>query len=292
MKDLRTLPLSFILFCAVPAAAQTPTGAPWDSVSHLFGAATNVNAGTYRYNMPRSDLHVSVSGVRLLPGFALVSWAGFGVMGSDTAVMGDIVATNTELPGVLRRMQQMGISVNAIHNHIVGETPRLNFIHYMGHGGAVALAAKVASVLSKTALRLPIPKMIPTAVTIDTAQIFRILGARGRANGALAQLSFNFVPGGVIIDGMPVPAPFSTSTPINMQRVSADRIVGNGDFTVTAAQVDAVQDALAEHGILATAMHSHLVGETPKLYYIHFWADGSYASVLSGLRAAVDAARQ
>jgi hypothetical protein len=271
-------------------AAQQPAGQPWDSIAHLFGAATNVNAGTYRYNFPRTDLHVRIGDVEVAAAIALGTWAAFGQIGRDTVVMGDVVVTPRELPLVLKRFADAKIDVTAVHNHLVGEEPRVMYVHYMGTGSALELAGKVKQVFQTTGVPLS-PRAATSPVTIDTATVFRALGATGRANGAVAQLSFNFVPQGVTQHGATVPAPLSTATPINLQAVSAERMVGTGDFTVTASQVDRVLDALAQNGIMATAVHSHLVGETPALYFVHFWADGKPADVLRGLRAAIDAAR-
>jgi hypothetical protein len=71
--------------------------------------------------------------------------------------------------------------------------------------------------------------------------------------------------------------------------VNPSRAVATGDFAITGSKVDTMLGALASHGIVATAVHSHLIGESPQLYYIHFWADGSLPDVLSGLKAALTA---
>jgi predicted metal-dependent enzyme (double-stranded beta helix superfamily) len=271
--------------------AQQPIGPPWDSISRVFGAAANVNAGTYRYNLPRSDLHVRVGNVEVAPALALVTWAAFGAIGADSVVMGDIVVSPGELPNVLRGLSDADIDVSAIHNHLAGEEPRVMYVHYMGHGTPLELAGKVKKVFQLTPVPMPV-RAAPAPVTVDTALVFGTLGARGRASGAVAQLSFNFVPQGVTQHGAPVPAPLSVASPVNVQLVSADRMVGTGDFTVSAGQVDRVLDAFAKNGITATAVHSHMIGETPALYFMHFWADGKPADVLRGLKAAIDAAKQ
>jgi hypothetical protein len=131
----------------------------------------------------------------------------------------------------------------------------------------------------------------PQPLTIDTALVFNTLGLHGRAQGAVAQVSVVLVPGTVTLHGRTVTPALGYGTPINIQMVSVDRAVATGDFTIPAAKVAPVFEALTSHGITATALHSHLVGEEPKLYYMHFWADASLADVLRGLRAALDAAR-
>jgi len=281
-----------ITFAPPDAHAQSaPLGAPWDSVGRVLGANGAANAGTVRYNIPRVDLRLRVGDVAVAPALALITWAAFGVMGTDTVVMGDVVTVWAELGTVLHEFADNGIEVMAVHNHLAGEVPRLTYVHYMGRGSAVALAAKVRNVIARTGAPMPVAARPPAPATIDTALLFGELGVSGRVNGDVAQLSFNFVPGGVILGGQPVPAPLAYASPINVQRVTARRVVATGDFTVPGAKVNGVLAALARAGITATAMHSHMVNEEPTLYYIHFWADGTLRDVARGLRLVVDAAR-
>lgn len=282
------LGLSFI---ASAASAQGSGATPWDSVGKILQAPAAATGGIVRYNFPRSDLTVRIGDVVVAPAIALVSWAGFGTIGPDTVVMGDLIATGQEIGPVLRQLKADGIGITAIHNHLAGEEPSIRYIHYMGAGSALDLAAKVHRAFALTGAPQPVHVAPAAPPTIDTALVFRVLGASGRANGPLVLLSFNFVPGGVTIEGKAVPAPLGYGSPINLQAVSAARVVATGDFTVPAEKVAGVTAALTTAAMNPTAMHSHLVGEKPTLYYIHFWADGPTEDVLRGLRAAIDAAR-
>lgn len=278
------------LVLATPLTAQDRAG-PWDSVAAVLGARSAEAGGTYRYSVPRTDLTVRIGSVAVEPGIALGSWAGFGLLGGDTVVMGDLVVTADELGHVQRQLTADGIAITAIHNHLVGESPPITYMHFMGMGSAIALARKVARALDLTGAPRPVRPGEARAVTIDTARVFRMLGARGSAEGPVAKLGFDFVEAPVTLGRHAVPPALATGSPLNIQAVAADRIVATGDFTVPASKVDPVLDALITHGITVTAVHSHLVGESPTLYYMHFWADGSYTEVLTGLRAAVDAGR-
>lgn len=291
MRSIATVLLFIGALGASSARAQAGAGAPWDSVGRILGARAAESGGVYRYNFPRSDLVVRVGDVTVEPGLALGSWAGFGVMGSDTVVMGDLVVTVSELRGVLRQLSDEGIAVTAVHNHLVGEEPRIMYVHYEGRGGALALAERVGRALARTGAPRPVRPQEPAPLAIDTALVFRELGARGRAAGRLVQLGFNLVSRPVMMHGHQIPVAFALGSPVNLQSVDANRVVATGDFTVTAEKMDPLLDALARHGIVATAVHNHLVGESPNLYYMHFWADGPLPEVLRGLRAALDAAR-
>lgn len=277
-----------VLLLAHNAHAQ---GAPWDSVGKVLGAPPTPITGGVRYNLPRADLTVRVGDVVVAPAIALVSWVGFGVVGADTVVMGDLVVTARELRGVLAQLEADGIAVTAVHNHLVGETPQVTYVHYEGRGSVPVLAEGMARALARTGVPRPVRPAAPAPVSIDTALVFRELGARGRANGAVVQFGFILVPDTVWLRGHSVPAALAYGTPVNLQAVSPSRAVATGDFTVVGEKVDAVLDALSRHGITATAVHSHLIGEAPTLYYIHFWADDTLLDVTRGLRAALDAAR-
>jgi hypothetical protein len=192
---------------------------------------------------------------------------------------------------VLAELARQRIEVTAIHNHFVGEQPQITYVHFHGQGNALALAASLDHVLALTGAPRPVAASAPQPVTIDTALVFGTLGLTGRAQGAVAQLSTILIPGTVTMHGRPVAPALGYGTPINIQGIGPDRAVATGDFSVLAAKVAPVLDALAAHGITATAVHSHLIDEQPTIYYMHFWADGPLPNVLRGLRAALDAAR-
>ncbi len=280
------------ILAAEPARAQQQSlGAPWDSAGRILRASGMLTGNYHRYNMPRRDLSVRVGDVTVAPALALGSWAGFSGTAADATLMGDLVVTAGELRAVLAEFAEQRITVSAIHNHLAGEEPQISYIHFHDQGDVLDMATRLARVVARTATPLPVTSAVPHPLVIDTALVFRALGASGRAQGNVAQVSFNLVPGVVTQRGRSVTPALGYGTPINIQMVNANRAVATGDFSVVGRHVDPVLDALAAHGITATAVHSHLIDEQPTIYYIHFWADGPLADVLRGLRAALDAAR-
>jgi len=275
----------------VVGVGQAPLGAPWDSVGRTFQTSGSATGGYYRYSWPRRDLALRIGDVTVSPALALGAWAGFSGDAADATMMGDLVLTSGEVKPVLAELARQQIAVTAIHNHLAGEDPKITYIHFHADGNALELAGRLDHVLARTSAPRPVAAAAPQPVTIDTGLVFNTLGLRGRAQGAVAQVSVVLVPGTVTMHGRTVTPALGYGTPINIQVVSPDRAVATGDFTVLAAKVAPVFDALTAHGITATALHSHLVGEEPKLYYMHFWADGPLTDVLRGLRAALDAAK-
>lgn len=290
---MRLLPPSIVLLLAIqPAAihAQAALSAPWDSVGKILKTSGTLTAGFYRYAWPRRDITLRIGDVTVAPALALGAWAGFAGEPSAATVMGDLVLLGDELKPVLAELANQRIDVTAIHNHVVGE-PQVTYVHFHADGEALDLATRLDRVLARTRTPRPPAATAPQAVMIDTATVFGTLGLRGRAQGNVAQLSTVLVSGTVTMHGKTLNPALAYGTPINIQMVDAGRAVATGDFSVTADRVTPVLSALMTNGITGTALHSHLVGEEPKIYYLHFWADAPLADVLRGLRAALDAAR-
>jgi hypothetical protein len=293
MKSMSRCFLAALLAAASPyvSSAQSTLGATWDSVGSILQAPGTLTGDYRRYNLPRRDITLRVGDVTVAPSLALGAWAGFGGTSGDAMMMGDLVLTNAELKPVLAEFARQRLDVTAIHNHLAGEEPRITYVHFHGQGRATDIASRLNHVLALTATPRPVTASLPKPVTIDTSMVFRALGVSGKAQGEVAQVSFILVPGRVTMHGRTVVPALGYGSPVNIQMVDSSRAVATGDFAVPGNKVDGVLDALAAHGITATAVHSHLIGEQPPIYYIHFWADGRPADVLRGLRAAIDAGR-
>ena len=286
---------STFLIAALSAApallrAQAPLPAPWDSVGRVLKTSGTAAAGYYRYGWPRRDITLRIGDVTVSPALALGAWAGFAGEPSAATMMGDLVLTGDEVKPVLAELANQRIGVTAIHNHVVGE-PQITYVHIHADGNALDLAARLDGVLTRSKTPRPVVPAPPQPVTIDTATVFATLGLRGRAQGNVALMSTVLVPGTVTTDGRTLTPALAYGTPINVQALEGGRVVATGDFSITGDKVAPVLSALTAHGITATALHSHLIGEAPKIYYMHFWADGPLPDVLRGLRAALDAAR-
>ena len=292
-RSLCGVVIALSLVAAFPtwSHAQAGNGAAWDEVGRILQTPAVFGGGYYRFNLPRRDLTLRLGDVTVAPELALGAWAGFSGDPAEATMMGDLVLTAGELRTVLAELARQHIEVTAIHNHLVGEQPRLIYVHVHGHGSATGLASRLDHAIALTGTPRPVAAAVPTPLTIDTTAVFAALGRSGRARGAVAQLTFILVPGTVSMDSMTVTPALGYASPVNVQLVGPDRIVATGDFSVIGAKVDPLLQALAAHGIVATAVHSHMVDESPRIYFIHFWADGPQKETLAGLRAAIDAGR-
>lgn len=275
-----------------PAVAQSSTTeSSWGDVGRILQTPPVATGGYQRFNFPRRDITLHMGDVIVSPAIALGGWAGFSGTPGEAMMMGDLVVTRPELTPVLAELERQHLDVTSIHNHLAGEQPSVTYIHFHGEGDARDLARRLDHVVALTGAPRPVTAPPPTELRVDTARVFSAMGTSGRAQGNVAQLSFMLVKEPVTMHGAPLVPALAYGSPVNLQMVDAQRAVATGDFAVVERQVAPIVNALARSGITATAVHSHLIGETPRLYYIHFWADGALDGVLHGLRAAVDAAR-
>jgi len=92
----------------------------------------------------------------------------------------------------------------------------------------------------------------------------------------------------VMEDGHEVPGSMGLGTSINFQPTGGGKAAITGDFVMIGTEVNPVIRALRENGIAIAALHSHMIGETPRLYFMHFWANDDAQRLAHGLRAALD----
>lgn len=293
LKSATLLP-SLLLLVSSPLLAQAvPAPADWKPVEAAVGRPGQMQPGdVFKFAMPRRDLKVTKDGVSIAPGLALGSWAAFKTMGSETMLMGDLVLTEDEIEPVMLKLQQQGIEESSIHNHLLGETPHIVYMHVEGHGDAVKLAAALAAALALTntpvaAPALPPNSAPPTPFDLDTRAVEQALGLVGKFNGGILQFS---IPRKETItdSGMQIPPAMGTATAINFQPTGGGKAAISGDFVLLAAEVNPVLRALRTHGIDVEAMHNHMLMDQPHLYFMHFWAHSDAATLARGLRAALN----
>jgi hypothetical protein len=289
MKRFWIVMLALLLLAAHRTARAQ--GAGWDAVDKVFGSAgKDLPGDVHRYGWPRSDLRVTVGGVPVQPGLALGAWAGFKKTGTgDEAVtMGDLVLLGAEVDAVVGELQAGGFEILAIHNHLNGETPRVLYVHFHGHGDAAALAKTLKAALGKT--KTPTVSGNPPAKPSDVQQktfekLQEALGHKGTMAGTVLQVG---VPRAEPIQdgGMEIPPSMGMANAINFQTV-ATRVATTGDFVLIADEVNPVIQSLRAHGIAVTALHSHMLRETPRLFFMHFWGVGTPEKIGEGLKAAL-----
>ena len=261
----------------------------WKGVDEALGRAGTVQAGdVHRYGFPRSDLKVSLDGVSIKPALALGSWLAFHDVGDHAEVMGDLVLTQSEVNPVLSRLLQGGLTITALHNHLLRSTPATMYMHVHGMGDAVTLAKALRQALAASHTPTGSPSPAPAeAPLLDTHGLDAALRSQGKIAGGTYQFAFPRAEQ-ITEDGAPVPASLGLATAINFQGTSKGRAVATGDFVLIQPEVTPVLTELRRRGIDVTALHNHLAGEQPRLFFMHFWGNDDATVLAQGLRAALD----
>jgi len=203
--------------------------------------------------------------------------------------MGDLVLLESEVNPVMQRLEQFGIEITAVHNHLLRSNPVTMFMHVMAQGDPVKLAKELHDglSLSKTPLEAPSATGSTSKIDLDAAAIDKIIGAEGKANGAVLQYSLPRAEQ-IVDHGMPIPPALGTAIAINFQSTGSGKAAVTGDFVLIGSEVTPVLKALRENGIEVTALHSHMIDEQPRLYFMHFWANDDAQKLARGLKAALD----
>jgi len=264
----------------------------WKAVEQALGKSGQLQPGdVFRVGMPRTDLAVTVKGVPVKAGFALGSYAAFKQMGDRAMVMGDLVLLDLEVPAVMSGLFGGGLEVTAVHNHLNEMSPHVMYMHYEGHGDAVQLAKALRQALSASGTPLGASGAVAAVSggpALDTKQIEQALGRQGRdIGGGVYQIT---VPRAEAITGMgqPLLPAMGVVTVMNFQPTADGKAAITGDFVLIDKEVNAVAKTLRQHGIDVTALHNHGLMDTPRLFYMHFWANDDPAKLAQGLKAALD----
>ena len=229
---------AYALLVALAGQAQAAT--KWPSVDDALGRAGTVQAGdVHRYSFPRSDRAVTLDGVRIKPALALGSWLAFRDMGDQAEVMGDLVLTQQEVNPVLSRLLEGGLTITALHNHLLRSRPATMYMHVHGMGDAVKLATTLRSALSASRTPTKSPPTAPAAsqhLVLDTHALDAALGGEGKVAGGPYQFSFPRAEQ-ITEDGKAVPPSLGLGTAINFQPTSKGRAVTTGDFVLIESEV-------------------------------------------------------
>ena len=263
----------------------------WQKVDETLGRKAAVSGDVHRYGFPRNDLSVTLDEVTIKPALALGGWVAFKPAHGGAMVMGDLVLLESEVNPVMLKLIEGGMDITAVHNHLLRASPATFYMHVGGHGDPVRMAAAIRDALavSKTPPATTVGAASPPAVDLDTAQLDRIIGAKGQSNGGVYQFAvprrdpvseggMQLAPGGAM----------GVAQAINFQPTGGGKAAITGDFVLSGDEVNPVIRALRGNGIEVTAVHSHMLDEQPRLFFCHFWANDDAVKLAKGLRAALD----
>jgi len=260
----------------------------WQELDQALGRpGTAMPDDVRRYAFPRADLNVTLGGVSLKAGFALGGYVAFKAVGNSSLAVGDLVLTEGEFNNVLHALQAGGIQQTAVHNHLLGEKPHVMYMHIKARGDAVKIGHTLRAALSLTGTPPAAPAGPNSPLDLDTAQMDTILGYQGKANNGFYQYT---IPRAEMImeGGMVIPPAMGVVTVLNFQPTGAGNSAITGDFALIGQEVPLVLKKLSQYNVNTTALHSHMLTDSPHIMYMHFWANDNALKLAKGLRAALN----
>jgi hypothetical protein len=297
MEDfMRTLTLAlafcFALCSSTPMLHAQEMPVDYKQVLDALGRQGDFKDGVLKVNIPRTDLKVAIDGIATPTPFGFGGWVALakGTGGHDV-MMGDLVLTEQEVNPVMSALLDEGLEVTAIHNHFFFETPRIFYMHVHGHGPAGEIASKL-----RPALALIGKSPITTSTTatrkalegkLNTEALAKIIGTSGEVSGAVYKITIGRSDIKMVEMGAPINARMGLNTWAAFYGSDADAVVA-GDVAMLDREVQPVLKALRANAIDVVAMHHHMTGTTPDVFFLHYWGKGPAQKLAAGVRAAVD----
>ena len=282
------------LLAVLLAAAPQAHGAALDSarIEQLTGAIGKLDRkeGVFKVSVPRTDLAVTVGGVKLAPPAGLSSWAAFEPSGSGVMVMGDLVLTEDQVNPVMSVALESGLEVTALHNHFLGESPRVMYMHIGGSGDLQRVAEAVGKVFARIkdpGVLLPAADIDPANTKLDTEKIAATLGHRGDLSGGVYKVTIGRT---ARMHGHAIGGTMGVNTWAAFTGTD-ERAAVDGDFAMLEHELQPVLKELRQANILIVAIHQHMTGEQPRIVFLHYWGVGHADELARGVRAALDQTR-
>lgn len=300
MNKIRWSQIGIIVLCVwvsgQSVAEQPPPNSPvaLDTVKieQLTGIKGKLDTAesVFKVSQPRTDLNVTVAGVKMTPQMGLTSWVGFQAAGDQVMVMGDMVLQEDQVNPVMSAALDNGLEVTALHNHFLWDTPRIMFMHIGGMGNLEAIATGVGKVFAKAQETRSGKKLVP-AIRFDAAKmsfdpkpIETIIGTPVEKTGEVYKVTLgrttqmNGHSAGKVM-GVNTWAVFAGSN---------EKAIVEGDFAMLESELQGVLKALRGAGINITSIHHHMVNEAPKIVFLHYWGTGAVSDLAKGIKTALD----
>jgi hypothetical protein len=286
-----------------PAVGAVAAAAAPAIDARVVAAATGVEApetsvdGVVKVTFPRKDVEIAVDGWTMPPFMGLTSWAAFAPGRKDVAeamVMGDLVLFEDEVNAIMSKLLDAGIEVTALHNHFLFDQPKVYFMHIGGEGKTAALGKGVRAAMDEVgairkasprpAATLGAPKM-PAASNLDAAKLDAVLASKGQAKDGM----YKAVWGRDVTASCGCAAGKAMGVTTWAAFAGAeDNAVVDGDVAVSEAELQAVLKTLRGGGIAVVAIHHHMVGEHPRILFLHYWGRGKAAELAATVKRALD----
>src|SRR5881396_1157482 len=291
MKRFATI-WAVLSVCFTSAAAAQDLPADYQRVLTTLGKQGDFKANVLKVNIPRNDVSVTVANVKTPTPFGFGGWIAMtkGTGGTDV-MMGDLVLTADEVNPVMSALLDNGLDVTALHNHFLWDEPRMLYMHVHGHGKPADLARKVKPALDLIgtgANRAASAPTAPAAATtqIDTAALAQIVGTPGEQTGAVYKITIGRDDLKLTEMGAAINARMGLNTWAAFVGTNDNAAIA-GDVAMLANEVQPVLKALRKNGLDVVAIHHHMTGTQPTIYFLHYWGTGPVEKLATGFKAAL-----
>lgn len=263
------------------------------AIEKITGIKGKVNNGEYKITIPQNDLSVMVDGFKIIPPMGLGTWIAFTPAQDGAMIMGDLILTETDLKPVQQEVIKQGLTITAIHNHFVRNHPNVVYMHIGGAGNTEMMAQKAKAVLEKIKeVRGGDPSKgtassEPVANTLDTKKLDVVMGYKAEMSKGVYKYTIGRPDIVLKEHGVRVTTFLGFNTWAAFQG-TPDHAAVAGDFAMLEDEVADVIKMLIENGIEVVAVHNHMVGEKPKIFFLHYWGVGNAEQLAKGLKAAFD----
>jgi hypothetical protein len=288
----RSLSISAALLLAFASVGfgQAAIPAEYQQVLTTLGRQGDYAANVLKVNIPRNDVSVTVAGVKTPTPFGFGGWVAMTKGTGMDVLMGDLVLTQDEVNPVMSALLDNGLEVTALHNHFFWDEPRMFYMHIHGMGTPAALAAKLKPALAmigKPATAGGPPASAPPGITLDTAAIAKIVGHEGETTGAVYKITVGRDDIGLKEMGAPINARMGLNTWAAFLGTNDNAAIA-GDVAMLASEVTPVLKVLRQHGLQVVAIHHHMTGTQPTIFFLHYWGTGPTDKLALGFKAALD----
>lgn len=291
MKSTRWLIFCLSLGISTSAFAQQSMPADYSAVLSTLGRQGDFKDGVLKVNIPRNDLKVVIDGIAAPTPFGFGGWIALTKGTGMDVMMGDLVLTEDEVNPVMSAILDAGLDVTAVHNHFFFETPRIFYMHVHGHGTPSDLATKIKPALALIGKNPP--RNAPSGPgrsiegKLDSAQLAKIIGAEGEQNGAVYKITMGRSDLSIKEMGATINARMGLNTWAAFYGSDTEAIVA-GDVAMLEGEVTPVLKALRSNGLDVVAIHHHMTGTDPTIFFLHYWGKGPPQKLARGVKAAVD----
>jgi hypothetical protein len=282
-----------VLSISLATALVRGQAADLRDIEVILGRTAEMQGGAWVFRFPRSDIQVTIDGEPVPTALGFAGWTAWKEMGSEAMMMGDLVLLEKEINPVISALAEASIQVTALHNHFVGEKPRIMFLHIYGMGEAAAMARGLRSALDQTAIPKPQPPSAAPApqpkLNLDTKRIEQIIGHPGGAGGGVFKITVGRT--GVTMDGVELTASMGLNSWAAFVGTN-ERAHVAGDIAMTGPEVNRVVRALRSGSIDIVAVHNHMLNEEPRIFFLHYWGTGKAEELARTVRQAFNEVKE